>query len=495
MFSLSSIPEPSHGAPTQGPTEVAHHVPTAGAIDDPEGNKAAGQKDPDPHDEPEHQIDNLAVLLVLLIAGGLLRIVLGMLGPLQGIDPHDVEQARQRGQMILDGTPGGAAPLFDLFTLGTLSTGIPAWGVVLTGSLLTLIAIPAAYIVGHTLTGRRFPGLFAAAAVAVHPAVLTASNSFAGQSIALSLITIGLACVCCADNRGPRTALAGAGILGLAGLAAPLCWLVGALAGPLMYKLSLRRGTAKAFGLGLLTTVLAVAPAAAYRSTLLGTDTASLLAEWHGHQPQTNELAPTDRLLVTMTHTSFEALGEAMHLPLGDAGRLQVTPARPAQPAQDRDPVADTLADGWLLLNSALAGLAAISIGVMLARRRLAEVLVLTTPLAAMALCTLPPGETLRLPMLVLVGVLSMGLLSTRSVSLIDTEKREAKRQARLDKREQKERAKQERELEKHKESLYAFDRPGHGKKRNRPEAGTEPPETILPQHEQEAATPATRPI
>ncbi|MEM6506581.1 MAG: hypothetical protein AAF711_14155 [Planctomycetota bacterium] len=467
-----------------------------GQIDDaPDAQHAPEPQQAEPQEEPDQQVDNLAILLVLLIAGGLLRLVLGLLGPLQGLDTATVAQTRERGEAVLNASPGNAYPLFDLLTLGILNIGLPAWCVVLIGSLLSLLAIPAAYLIGLVLTGRRFAGLFAAAVVAVHPAVLTVSNTFASQAIALGLVTIGLACVCLADKRGPRTTLVGAGLLGIAGLTAPLCWLVGALAGPLIFRLSLRHGLGRALGLGVIATLLAIAPAAAYRSALLGYDAASLLAEWHSEPAQTNTPAPADRLLVTMTHPSFVELGDAMHLPVGDAGRLQVTSTRPIDPSVRRDPVADALADGWLLLNSAIAGLAAISIGVMAIRRRFAEVLVLAVPLIAMAWSTLPPSEMLRLPLFALVGVLAMGLLAKRPVVIIDEAKREAKRLAKIERQEQKERAKQERELEKHKDNLYAFDKQDRRQTKDRRQVKPEPTEAIPTEVQEEPAPQGARPI
>lgn len=489
MNGLSSIPEPTTNAPPTVPDEPVVRLPISVATDEPiESNRTAAPA-PQEKGDAENQIDNLAVLLVLLIAGALLRIVLGLLGPLQGIDASRVQIAQQNGRDILASEATNAYPLVDLLALGIGSTGMPPWVLVVLGSVFTLIAIPAAYTVGRLMTGRPAAGIVAAAIVAVHPAVLTAANSFGYTAIALGLVTAGLAMLCLAAKRGSVAVLIGGVMLGLAGLAAPLCWLVGACAGPTVFKLTRRSGTCKAFCLAIFVTLLALTPAAAYRGLALGTEPDAMLTEWASTDP--TESAPTHQLLVVMTSPSFQTLGEAMHLPLGDAGQLKIANTQPATAEAQRDVIADALADGWLLINGALAGLAAVSAGVLLARRRFAEALLLTAPLLAMAFTTLPPSEALRLPMIALVGVLATGLLATRSVPNIDEEAIEAKRLAKQAKQEAKEHAKQERELKKHKNSLYEFDEPKKPKPQKKTKESTPANHTpgILSQHEED--TPA----
>lgn len=496
MHSLSAIPEPCNNAPKPQAMDAPIQLPMAAVIDAPLGRPGMNAAQPAEHDgDTDHQVDNLAILLVLLIAGALLRIVLGLLGPLQGINPSLIQHSQQRGSDILSGDATTAYPLVDLLALGLSSIGLPAWLLVVVGSLLTLFAVPGAYLIGRTMTGRPAAGIVAAAIIAVHPAVLTAANSFSASAIALGLVTLGVALLCLLDKRGPLMALAGGITLGLAGLAAPLCWLVGVLAGPVAYKLYRKAGAGKALGLGLLVTILAIAPAAAYRTATLGHDPTTLLTERSQRATNVNTPGPLDQLLVAMTATSFQQLGEAMHLPLGDAGRLKINYTTEPTTSKNRDVVADTLADGWLLINAALAGLATISAGVMLARRRLAETLLLALPLVAIAFTTLPPTEALRLPMIALVGVLATGLLATRSVPVIDEAAQEAKRLAKLAKREAKERAKQDRELERHKQSLYAFDQPEKPRPIKKPAAHIAPPPGILTQQHEPAPEIGGRPI
>jgi hypothetical protein len=496
MQSLSSIPEPTNNAPKVEAEQTPHQLPMTALTEAPLGRPGMNAEEPAKvHDDADQQVDNLAILLVLLIAGALLRVVLGLLGPLQGIEPSLVEHAQQNGSAALSGDATSAFPLVDLMATGIDSVGVPAWLLVVIGSLLTLLAVPAAYIVGRALTGRPAAGIVAAAVVAVHPAVLTAANSYNETAIALGLVTLGLALLCMLEQRGSIMAWAGGITLGLAGLAAPMCWLIGVLAGPMVWKLSRKNGASKAFGAALLVTILALVPAAAYRTIALGHNINTIVVERSEPATTANTPGPLDQLLVAMTGTSFQQLGEAMHLPLGDAGRLKINYDTQAPIIKDRDVVADTLADGWLLINAALAGLAAISAGVMLARRRFAETLLLAVPLAALAFTTLPPTEALRLPMIALVGVLATGLLSTRSIPFVDEAAREAKRLAKLAKREEKERAKQDRELEKHKESLYAFDKPEKAKPSSKPAASVDPPEGILTQRAEPTPELGARPI
>lgn len=501
MFSLDAIPEPTNNAPSTEPVDApAHHqlIATTPAEVNPQTN--ANDKSASSNQDADTHVDSIAVLLVLLIAGALLRIVLGLLGPLQGITPAAIEQTQQHGKQTLSGETQTAYPLFDLLALGVGATGLPAWSVVLIGSALTFAAIPAAFFIGQTLTDRRAAGIAAAAIVAVHPAVLTAANSYNSAAIALGLITLGLATLCFVERKGALVAFMSGIALGLAGLAAPLCWLVGALAGPITYKLARRRGVANALGLALMVMLLATTPALSYRAVFFGHDTNALFPEWSSTNLTEQTPTPLNRLLVTMTHPSFNELGEAMHLPLGDAGRLKVTGTAAPAKAGNRDVVADTLADGWLILNAALAGLAAISIGVMLARRRMAEAFLLVIPITAMAFTTLEPGEAIRLPMIALVGVLATSLFATKSIPYIDEEAKEAKRLAKLAKREAKEQARQERELAKHKESLYAFDQPTRPKPpRQTAQATPSHPEqadtTAHPAPQDEAPAVSARPI
>lgn len=496
MISLASIPEPSNNAPKADADDAAHHP----LIDAAPNNHLETTNDPEGQTAPtldaDQQVDSVALLLVLLIAGALLRLVLGLLGPLQGIDPTQAQHAQAHGKQILAGEPNNAYPLFDLLNYGLASAGLPAWSAILLGSILTLASIPAAYIVGQTLTRRHLAGVVAAAIVAVHPAVLTASNSFASPALAIGLITLSLASLCFIERKGAATAFVGGGLLGLAGLVAPMCWLVGILAGPLTYKLARRSGAAKAFVLAVAVTLLAAAPAVTYRAAFFGHDSNALLTEWSSTDTTAPTLAPMQRLLVTMTSPSFKELGEAMHLPLNDAGRLKVTTAAAPAPQGQRDAVADVLADGWLVLNAALAALAAISVGVMIARRRIAETLILALPLLALAFCTLPPSEALRLPMIALVGILATGLFATRSVPRIDEAAQEAKRIKQFEKQEAKERARQERELAKHKDSLYAFDQPAKANKTKQADPPSEPAtQAILTEHEEQTPAFGARPI
>lgn len=496
VLSLSAIPEPSNNAPDTDVPDAPQVPLTSSSI---EGGLAPTNKTQpiSQQQDADQQMDGVAMLLVMLIAGALLRLVLGLLGPLQQINTAEAEHAQHQGKHILAGDAGSAWPLFDLMAYGIATSGVPAWGLVLLGSLLTLCSVPAAYGVGYILTGRRAAGLFAAAVVAVHPAILTASNRYASPALAMGLVTIGLVCVCLVGRKGGRVAIIGSVLLGCAALTAPLAWLVGLLAGPMTYKLTRHSGAGKALSLAVIITLIATAPPAVYRAVFLGQNPGALLAEWHSEHAGDPKITPLQHLLVTMANPSFTELGQAMHLPLQDAGRLKVTQPGAVEHSK-RDVVADTLADGWLLLNAALAVLATISIGVMIARRRLAETMILAIPLLALASTAMPPGETLRLPMLGLVGVLATGMFATRSIPPIEDAAVETKRLAKRAKREAKERTKQDREVQKHKESLYAFDQPNKAKHVSPKQTGipSEPaPQTSSTQADQDAPTLISRPI
>jgi len=476
MRSLSNIPEPTTAMRADdaepAPQTTVQTLELRAKQQAPPKQIDTSRAHP-PEEEPQQQIDGVSCLLLLLIAGALLRLVLGFFGPLQGVDSNAFHALAQQGRQAFGEQPADAYPLPGLVAAALSTAAVPGWVMVLIGSLLTLAAVPAAYVIGRAATGRRAAGVLAAALIAVHPGVLTASNTLSGTAIALGLLTLGLALSLHAAKRGLGFAIGGGLMLALAGLAAPLLWIVAALAGPFAGHAALKHGTAKALTYAAVITTLALGPIVGYRAFAYGPTTDALLVEFSANPGYAGSDRPaTDRLLITLTDPSLAELGAALRLPLGDAGKLaantiQVGDRVPTKP----DPVADALADGWLLMNAALAALAAVSVGVMLARRRYVETAVLAAPLLAFAFVHAVPGETLRLPMIALVGVLAAGLLANKPVVEIDEQalaKRAQRKAARQAAKEEKEQARQQRELEKHKGGLYAFDKPTRKEKKAR---------------------------
>ena len=472
MPSLSNIPEPTtaHRPITDEPEPpgLPPMIPRPEADDAPPHLKAGATRgEPD---DPQQQMDSVLCLMLLLIAGGLLRLVLGFFGPVQGVNTAQYEQLTQQGKAIFAGKPSTPYPLLDALLAGLSQIGGAGWLAVAIGALLTLAAVPAAYKVGRALTQRRVVGVVAAALVAVHPGVLTASNSLSGVAFAMGLGTIGLALVSFAPKRGVSYALGGVVALALAGLAAPLGWVFTPIAALLVCKLSTEEsGLSKGISHALLVLVVGLGPIVGYRAAFMGIDAQGLAPEFAAPHNSGDEVDPTSRFLITMTDPSLKEMGELLHLPLGNAGQITMLKVDP--PSELDDPVADVLADSWLLMNAALAGLAAVSVGVMLLRRRFVEVLILTTPVIAISLSTLRPTEMLRLPMLPLIGVLAVGLFATRAVRALDeaalAEKaqRKAAKQA---KKQEKDRARQEHGAQKQKQNLYAFDKPSRAERKAR---------------------------
>jgi len=489
MRSLSNIPEPtaaSRADPSEPTPQTTVQTLTLRAKQQAPPRQAEAHRGDRSDEEPQQQIDSVSCLLLLLVAGALLRLVLGFFGPLHGVDAQAFHDLAQNGRQAFGDQPVDAYPLPGLIAAALSTAAAPGWVLVLIGSLLTLAAVPAAYLIGHATTGRSAAGVLAAGLIAVHPGVLTASNTASGTAIALGLLTIGLALSLHAAKRGLGFAIGGGLTLALAGLAAPLLWIVAALAGPFAGHAALRHGTAKALTFAGLISVLALGPIVGYRAFAYGPTTDAMLVEFTADPTHAGHDRPaTDRLLITLTDPSLAELGAALRLPLGDAGKLAANTIRVGDrvPTQS-DPVADALADGWLLMNAALGALAAVSVGVMLARRRYIETAVLAAPLLALAFVHATPGETLRLPMIALVGVLAAGLLANKPVAEIDEQtlaKRAERRAARHAAKEEKQQARQQRELEKHKGGLYAFDKPTRKEKKARekqPQQQTEPAQT-----------------
>lgn len=503
MPSLSHIPEPTTAHRTSDETPAPQHAMQTLDTTAQSRPTDSNSKNTVDDQEPQQQIDVMSCLLILLVAGGALRVVLGVFGPIQGINPSHLEHLTEQGRSALTTDPATVFPLPGLIASGLSYIGSPGWLMVALGSLLTLAATPAAYVIGRAATARRAAGILAAALITVHPAVLTASNTLSGTAIAVGLLTIGLALAVHASKRGIGFAIGGGLTLALAGLAAPLCWIPAALAGPFAGHLSLHHGPRRALTYAMTIAVIALGPVVAYRALTMGTTTESLLTEFSNNAFVGSDLPPADRLLITLTDPSLAELGQALHLPVGDAGKLTAnTIAIQTQPHPTQDIVADILADAWLLMNAALASLATVSIGVMLIRRRFIETAVIAGPLLALAFAQVTPGEMLRLPMITLLGVLAAGLLANRPVVVVDEEalaERAARKRSKLAEREEKERARQESRAAKDKAKIYAFDKPNKHQQTNpnRPSeaSGVEPPTGILTARVSEESSIPSRPI
>lgn len=505
MPSLSNIPEPTTAYRPEAPTPAPQVALETLKVQPDETQVATKDKQTTEDDEPQQMIDSVSCLLILLVAGGLLRLVLGLFGPLQGIDPARLERMADQGRRAFSDHPASAYPLADLLAAGVWYAGLPSWVMVAFGSLLTLAATPAAYVIGRAATGRRAAGILAAALITVHPAVLTASNTLSGSAIALGLVTIGLAMSAHAAKRGFAFAFGGGITLALAGLAAPLCWVIAALAGPFAGHTAFERGPRRAIAYALTVFVLGLGPIMAYRLAMFGPTTNAALIEFSNNAANATDRDHLDRMLITLTDPSLAELGKALHLPVGEAGKLTANTIT-AEMSDHRSPpdaVADLLADAWLLMNAALASLATVSIGVMLARRRYVETAVIAAPLLTFAFANLTPGEVLRLPMIALVGVLAAGLLANRPIVNVDEEAlaaRATRKAAKLAAKEEKERARQERDLDKHKGDIYAFDKPTRRERKerkklqNKPKDAT-PPAGILTARVTEDSSIPARPI
>ena len=459
MPALSNIPEPTTAYRPDPETTPQHTVPLSLRADSSEPNRPHST----PEKQPDHQTDSTTWLILLFVAGGVLRIVLGLLGPIQaGLAEAQMHHLSDRAQAIGSGTALDAFALFDLLAGSALMAGIPGSVLIIFGTLLSLAAIPAAYVVGQTLTGRNTPGVLAGAVLALHPAVLTASISLTATSFALSLSMIGLALICSSTKRSTGHVIGGALLLGLAGLLAPLCWVIGLVAAPLAGRLGMQHGLIKAALHSTLVLLFAVGPVVGYRAFALGTQPDALLVEFVSSDHDAIAFTPTSRWLINVSDASLTELGDALMLPLEDAGKLTINTAE-VKTNRQPDPVADLLADAWVLMNTALACLAFVSAGVMLIRGRWIQTLALALPIAALAFCVLPPGESLRLPMIGLIGALSLGLLASRPITELDDEalaKRTAKQVAKLAAKEEKQRAKEEKRSSKQLAKLYAFDPP-----------------------------------
>lgn len=444
MPSLHTIPEPS--VAHRPSIEEAPARPSTGLARPAE---AGGEHRHEKAEEFDEAVGVATWLIVLMFCGAALRLVLTYLGPAQASGGELGLLADQwRAALAGPGQAGVSGPAYALSAWSVHTVGLPGWVLIAIQCLAGVAAIPATYIVGHTMTGRRSAGLLAAALVALHPGMLTWSIAYHPAALAAALAAIGLAVLCHEKTRGFATAWLGALLLGIAALAAPVALIVGVAAA---IWCALNSPVKRGLSLSLTVAVLGIAPALAW-------------GQWQGGMAlHTESVSPASEAR-TITdgwarHTapSIASLGEGLNVDLQAHGGLM----RIAQPggvdaADGIEPVG-YLGDAWMAFNALIAAASIVSLGLLLRRRRWASVAALSAAGVLLASAMLPAGEAQRLPLMVLLAVGASGFLSAAPPLRYTAEERE---QRRIEK-EEKNAAKLEARFarQKAKSDIYAFDR------------------------------------
>lgn len=459
MPSIANIPEPTSAYRPIDTDQPIEHAPLGVR---PTMESASSGR------ERESDEQSIVSWMMVIVGGGLLMRV-GMLyfGALREVPTAAIAPWHDLGQSLMQDPAAAqtAWPVFALLAAGTEQLGLPGWFVVLIGLLLTAAAIPATYALGKHLTGSVTAGLIASAVVGFHPAALAAAGVYGPMAFSLALTVIGLSLIALASQRGPAAALSGAIVLGIAVLTAPLAWAVVPLAGVLAGQAqSIRVGLARA----VLVLAIVTGPAIGWFA-LTGQNPllpANSLSAWPaaGSVPAVAETAQagfSEKMLYAAGNHSLPQLGQALHAQIIGDGPLTRTLNPNLTGLAQPDAVADTIGDGWVVLNLILLLAAAASAAVMALRGRGVLALALTLPLLALILSSPLLGESGRVGMLGVQAALALGFLAARPAAryteqelaereAIQLARREAKEQARLAKIEKKSLSKAD---------IYAFDK------------------------------------
>ncbi|MEM9020549.1 MAG: hypothetical protein AAGC44_08295 [Planctomycetota bacterium] len=459
MSSIANIPEPTTAYRPNEPEPAVSYAPIGMR---PTLESGSGK------DSRVTEEQSIASWLMVMIGGGLLlRIGLLYFGAWREVLPGTVEPWTSLGQAVTKDPAASqtAWPVFAVLASLTQLVGLPAWFLVMLGAMVTTAAIPAAYTLGRHITGSVAAGLGAAAIVAFHPAVHSASGVYSPVAFTLGLTTIGLALVAMSTQRGQAAAWAGAGLIGVASLTAPLAWAMIPLAAVLAGQTQSRRE-----GLVRASMVLAISiiPAVGWYSLTQQqplTPPTSLSA-WPamGSVPAGTETAQAPlvgQIVYASGNHSLPQLGQALHAEIVGVGPLTQALNPGLEPPDQPDPVASTFGDAWVVFNLALLLAAAASVAILTMRGRALVALGLVLPLFVLLFTGPLLGEPGRTGLLGVHAVLAMGFLAVRPAARYTVEEQAALEAERLAKQEARQQAKLARIEEKQlaKGDIYAFDR------------------------------------
>lgn len=442
MPSLHTIPEPSVA---YRPSEDEVLTPSRPATCITETSNSNKPQTTD-HDA---QVGGLTWLIVLIVSGLAIRLVMCYLGPFQDrAEPISLDHA----WLSLISNPAESNiqdPLYALLGWSIHAIGLPVWSLIVIQSALSLIAIPASYIVAHRLTGRRAAGLVAAAIMAFHPGILTGAISFNAAALAGALVALGWGLLCYEKTRGVSTAWLGAGLLGLAGLSAPFA--IAAAAAAAMWSV-LSQPIRRSLPIAITIALLGIAPPLAWGYVHRNAPSAESVTN-----SSAEETAAHPTLWAALSTPSLEKLGTQLHVDLAANGTLlSVVQQKPYNSSTDARLI-DRLGDGWLLLNTLIWVACVVSFALLLMRHRWATCAALATAALWIAITGLPHTEAQQLPMILVWAVAATGILAVTPPPRYTAEEREQMQIARQEKRN----AKLDAKLEKHKATsdIYNFDR------------------------------------
>ena len=386
------------------------------------------------------------------------------------------ELRRERGELKPVGETGlipeiYAAPGYPAVLSVFRAAGLPLTWLLLLQCVIGAACVPLVYQLALGLLHRKMPATLASVVVALHPALLITPATLAGDTVVVALVLLGLAAVADAGQRDLRRAFGGGLALGAAALCAPiLAWLAPLVAAWMV--LSERRLRTVGLALVLLAgTALPVGgwvyrnlshglhadiTARAAMDRLFGTvaaaehpdrgpyapqtadqlltdfaafialpaqaegDTITLLDRFGRERLNANHRGHTDAILhsgakqLALDHSLAEAYARfGIPYTAGGGGYAAALLGEPVDDAAASETVTPRVIDAWVGLNALLVAGGALGLVMMLWHRRFAALtLVLTVAGYFVYVSAAGGGETLRLPLIGVQGLLLAAVLT-----------------------------------------------------------------------------------
>jgi len=369
-------------------------------------------------------------------------------------------------------------------------TGVPAKWLLLLQCLIGALCVPLVYAIGLGILERKLPSALAAAVVAMHPALLIAPATLAGDAIVVALVLLGVWAVANAERRSLHGIAGGGLAIGVAALFAPMLAWLAPLLGAWMVITERRL---RSIGLAAVMVVGTALPVAgwSYRNAqqglepwisaapavdrLLGTVAAAQDTQAGAYAPQTtarllkefkqyaavpdNAEKTTLALLDTYAREKLNA-DHVGHLQALQAGAIKLgldhslddayarlgvayAPAGYAaaflgedvNSATPEEAVTEWVINAWVAMNAALVAAMAVGAALMLWRRRIAGLLLLAGVCGFTVFVSASgASETLRLPIIGLQGLMVMAMFAPAPLRIKKPKKKKIRKFKKLDK-------------------------------------------------------------
>ncbi|MEO1235181.1 MAG: hypothetical protein AAFX76_00175 [Planctomycetota bacterium] len=423
------------------------------------------------------------------------RGVLGVATQPEGSIAADLDALRlERGERGAVGETGLVAEAYEApgypAVLGVLRlSGVSASWLLVVQCVLGALCVPLTYRVGLGVLGRKMPALLGAVFVAVHPGLLVASATLAGDVFVVALVLAGLAAVAHTRQRGIRGAFGGGVALGGAALFAPmLAWLAPLTAAWMVLAerrlASVGLAAVMLFGAALpiggwvyrntergLSPMVTAQPAvdrvfgtlAAVRGEAAGrlvpetrermaadfrafallpanaeADTLSLLRRYGREQLTVlrNEHAAVlgdSAKRLALDHSLDDAYAR-LGIPYAPAGYAAQLLGEDVASATPEEPVTEWVVNVWVAVNAAMVGAMAVGAVLMVWRRRLGGLVLLLTVMGLFVwMGASGASETLRLPIIGLQGLMIAAIVAPGPLRVKKAKRNKVRKAVKLD--------------------------------------------------------------